>query len=97
VSAASGGRRGRKAGCPPEVVRRMYELHYLDGLSYQDIALVLIADRVEMPMGGLRWTKWSVRQKMYSAYGQAIGAELGLPVYGGSFGEPLRSGLVGAP
>jgi hypothetical protein len=74
----------------------MYELHYLEGLSYQDIALVLIADRIEMPMGGLRWTKWSVRQKMYSAYGLAIGAELGLPVHAVSFSQPLRSGLVGA-
>lgn len=80
MSAVGSGRRGPKPGCSPDVLRQMYELHYLSGASYQEIAEILTGQREKLPRGGAIWTKWNVRQKMYSAYGQEIGAALGLPI-----------------
>jgi hypothetical protein len=82
VSAVRSGRRGPKPGCSPDIVRQMYELHYLSRASYQEIAAILTDQGTKMPRGGLIWTKWSVRQKMRSAYGQEIAAGLGLPLAG---------------
>ena len=71
---------GRRPTCPRETIRRMYELHYAQHVSYQRIALVLNAEGVSLPMGGSRWCKSSVVRVMYSNYGKAIGRDLGLYV-----------------
>jgi hypothetical protein len=69
---------GRRPACPHETIGRMYELHYVQHVSYQRIALVLNAEGVPLPMGGSRWCKSSVVRVMYSNYGKAIGRGLGL-------------------
>ncbi|HUN38607.1 MAG TPA: hypothetical protein VMU95_41990 [Trebonia sp.] len=71
---------GRRPACPHETIRRMYELHYAQHVSYQRIALVLNAEGVPLPLGGARWCKSSVVRVMYSNYGKAIGRDLGLYV-----------------
>ncbi len=71
---------GRRPACPHETIRRMYELHYLQQVSYQRIAVVLNAEGVPLPMGGSGWRKSSVVRVMYSNYGKAIGRDLGLYV-----------------
>jgi hypothetical protein len=78
VSAIASGRAGRKPACPPEVVRRMYDLHFAKRLSYHEIAVLLNAEGVPMPCGGQAWTKSSVVRVMTTTYGQAIGHDLGL-------------------
>ena len=90
MGTTSGGRRGPKPGCPPEVIRDMYEWYYLKGMTFEEIAGALIDDGTRMPRGGQVWDKSSVRQKMYSAYGQEIGAELGLL----GKGRPVRKAIT---
>jgi hypothetical protein len=87
---ASAGRRGRKPGCPPEVVRRMYRLYCLEGMTYRQIAAFLTAEGVPMSMGGLEWDKPDVVRVMLSTYGQDIGTELDLLVDG----HPVRKAIV---
>jgi hypothetical protein len=56
----------------------MYELHRTGSKSYRQIAELLSSEGVPLPMGSLGWTKSAVVRVMSSAYGEAIGAELGL-------------------
>lgn len=56
----------------------MYELHFIDKMSYRRIAVLLNAEGVSLPNGGFGWTKSSVVRVMSTTYGQAIGRELGL-------------------
>jgi hypothetical protein len=71
-------RGGRKPACRPEIVRQMYELHFIGKMSYRQIALLLNTEGIPLPTGGSGWTKSSVVRVMYTTYGQAIGRELGL-------------------
>jgi hypothetical protein len=72
----SGGR-GRPPGVPRELVIRMYELHYGQGVSYEQISMLLNAEDVPLPAGGQHWLRTCVERVMNTNYGRAIGKELG--------------------
>ena len=68
---------GRPPGVPRELVIRIYELHYGDGVSYGRISALLNAEGVPLPAGGKYWSRSCIERVMHTNYGRAIGRELG--------------------
>jgi hypothetical protein len=78
VNGESSKGRGRPPGCPRELVIRLHQLHYGQGVSYERISALLNAEGVPLPAGGSRWIKSAVERVLHTNHGRAIGRELGL-------------------
>lgn len=75
---ARSGHSARPPGVPRELVVRLYDLRYGQGLSYERISVLLNNEGVPLPAGGERWHRSSIERVLHTNYGQAIGRELGL-------------------